>query len=150
MSAMYLTLLPAGGLIGARTGKRAKQIYADMKQPPGKPPSWAFAPVWTTIYGLTGFASYLARASPIARSLYSTSLLLNFLWTPLFFGLGRPGIAWFDIVALWVNIAALVPHWSRMDKRAGAIGGIYLTWVTFATYLNTGVWRLNYAGNKRT
>lgn len=132
-----------GGLIGYRTGTIAKEKYGrsalqrmdrqyayqgtgDLKQPPGKPPAALFGPVWTTIYGLTGLASYLARSNPAARMLYISSLLFNFgridiaggehlliaaAWTPLFFGNNRPGYALFDIVALWANIALLIPQW---------------------------------------
>lgn len=83
-----------GGLIGYRSGTKAKQVYGrhpmispgyvsddvpgDLKQPPGKPPAALFGPVWTAIYGLTGFASYLARHNPAARSLYTASLIFNF------------------------------------------------------------------------
>lgn len=67
-----------GGLIGYRSGTRAKEVYGELRQPPGKPPARLFGPVWTAIYGLTGLASHLARANPAARTLYTTSLLFNF------------------------------------------------------------------------
>ena len=67
-----------GGLIGSRTGKLARTVYADLRQPPGKPPSAAFPIVWTTIYAATGYASYLCRANPRARELYTLSLVFNF------------------------------------------------------------------------
>lgn len=85
-----------GGLIGYRSGTKAKEVYGmsssrapltpagphevtgELKQPPGKPPAKIFGPVWTAIYGLTGFASYLARNNSTARTLYTTSLLFNF------------------------------------------------------------------------
>lgn len=67
-----------GGLIGYQSGTRAKEIYADLKQPPLKPSPKLFGPVWTTVYAATGFASYLARHNPVARTLYTTSLLFNF------------------------------------------------------------------------
>lgn len=67
-----------GGLIGYQSGTRAREIYADLKQPPLKPSPKAFGPVWTTVYAATGFASYLARGNPVAQTLYTTSLVLNF------------------------------------------------------------------------
>lgn len=123
--------------------------YASLTKPSWNPPSAVFAPVWTVLYILMGVSAWLvwrregfsgARAALI---LFVVQLVLNAMWSYLFFGLHLPGIAFLDIVALWVMILGVVVLFWRADWRAGALMLPYLVWVGFASCLNLALWRLN-------
>ena len=116
---------------------------------PGNPPSWVFGPVWTLLYCMMAVAAWLvwrrggwpAQKKPLG--LYLVQWALNALWTPLFFGLQRPGLALADIVALdVVALATLISFW-RVKRAAGLLLTPYALWVAFATALNFAIWRLN-------
>ncbi|KAI5796628.1 translocator protein [Geopyxis carbonaria] len=152
-------LLPVGTgcLIGYATKpSKTKKTYNALKQPPLRPPPWVFAPVWTALYGLMGYASYrvtrigLSSASPTIRAitmssqtLYTGQLALNFLWMPLFFGLKRPVSALVDIVALVGCVGALAWQWKEVDMVSALCLLPYLSWLCFATYITAGVGYLN-------
>jgi benzodiazapine receptor len=123
--------------------------YAALKKPSWNPPSWIFAPVWTALYTMMAVAAWLvwkcggfaAQRRPLA--LFLTQLVLNATWTPLFFGLHRPGIAFVEIVLLWLAIAATVAAFRPVRRVAAWLLAPYLVWVSFATMLNLALWRLN-------
>lgn len=137
-----LALGLASGLLSANTPAQ----YRDLKQPPWAPPSWVFGPVWTVLYVLIGVAGFLAwRASgwSLPSQLWALQLLLNLLWTPLFFGLGLRGVALVDIGVLLLAVpATIVSLWWR-QRVAALLLLPYLAWVAFATALNAAVWWLN-------
>jgi benzodiazapine receptor len=85
-----------------------------------------------------GFAAQL-----IALSLFLLQLLINALWSPLFFGLRNPALAFVDIVLLWLALLATVVAFWKVRPLAGALLVPYLAWVTFASALNFAIWRLN-------
>jgi benzodiazapine receptor len=123
--------------------------YAGVHKPAWNPPNWVFGPVWTTLYLMMALAAWLVwrdggwqrRAVPLG--LFVLQWVLNTAWTPLFFGLHRPGVAAVDIALLWVVlITTLILFW-RTDKRAGGLMIPYLAWVTFAAVLNVTICRLN-------
>lgn len=123
--------------------------YASLAKPSWNPPSWVFAPVWTALYAMMGIAAWLvwrksrfdgARA---ALTLFAVQLVLNALWSYLFFGLHRPDLAFVEIVALWLAILAVLVLFWREDRRAGALLVPYLVWVGFAACLNFALWRMN-------
>ncbi|KAF3928219.1 hypothetical protein AA313_de0206968 [Arthrobotrys entomopaga] len=128
-----------------------RKTYLSLRQPPLRPPSWLFGPVWTLLYGTMGYAIHHAYKTsshlpsfPATSTLYTTQLTLNLIWTPLFFGLEKPAWAVVDILALGVNLAALTYNYFTMgDEVAGWCMVPYLAWVSFATYLNIGVGVLN-------
>ena len=94
--------------------------------------------------GLAGLASAAAsRASGSALSLFLVQLLFNALWSPLFFGLHRPGLAFVDLMLLWLTLLATVVAFWKAQRLAGAMLLPYLAWVTFAGALNFAIWRLN-------
>lgn len=133
-----LSALLSGGMSG----------YADLIQPPLSPPGWLFPIVWSVLYLLMGYASYRVYISdsPQKRQallFYSAQLLLNFLWSPVFFGLGWLLAAFFILVALWVLILITANMFSKIDKLAGDLLIPYLLWVTFAGYLNFAFYLLN-------
>ena len=123
--------------------------YEALAKPSWNPPAWLFGPVWTVLYTLIGYAGYLAWRSSIANqryaafSIYAIQLLLNALWTPLFFGYHSPGLALVNIVAQWVAIALNIAAFHRIKPAAGLLLVPYLLWVSFALVLNASIWILN-------
>jgi len=123
--------------------------YALLKKPSWNPPGWVFGPVWTALYTVMAVAAWLiwrlggwqAQRRPLM--LFFLQLVLNAAWTPLFFGLHRPGMAFFEIVLLWLTIAATVIAFSRVSRAAAWLLAPYLAWVSFAAVLNFTLWRLN-------
>ena len=135
-----LSALLAGGMAG----------YPQLEQPPLAPPGWLFPIVWTVLFLLMGYASYRiwnsGQAPTQVRSallLYAAQLFLNFLWSPIFFGLGWYLVAFFLLIGLWVLILLTIRAFSQIDEQAGDLLLPYLLWVTFAGYLNLGVALLN-------
>jgi tryptophan-rich sensory protein len=123
--------------------------YAALAKPAWNPPNAIFAPVWSVLYGLMAVAAWLVwrragfSGAGAALSLFAVQLILNALWSYLFFGRHQPGLAFGDIVVLWVAILSVVLLFWRVDRVAGALLLPYLAWVGFAAYLNFTLWRLN-------
>jgi len=123
--------------------------YASLAKPSWNPPSSVFAPVWTTLYVLMGIAAWLVwreagfSGARVALSLFAIQLLLNSLWSYLFFGLQKPMIAYIEIIVLWCAILATLVSFWRVRRSAGALLIPYLCWVSFAAALNYQLWRLN-------
>ena len=135
-----------GGLFGAGgTGN----WYANLARPSWTPPSWVFGPVWTILYGMMAVAVWLIwlnrRRRPAAAPmvLFAVQLVFNAAWSPLFFGLHRPDLAFADIVLLWLALVASVWLFLRRSALAGLLLVPYLLWVSFAAALNFAIWRLN-------
>lgn len=123
--------------------------YASLNKPPWNPPVWVFGPAWTLLYILMAVAAWLVwreggwQAQGRALRLFLLQWFLNALWTPLFFGLHRPGLAFAEIIALWLAIAATLWSFWSVRKLAGVLLVPYLAWVGFAAVLNFTIWRLN-------
>jgi len=123
--------------------------YAGLSKPSWNPPAWVFGPAWSLLYVLMAVAAWLIwreggwKAQGRALGLFLLQWLLNALWTPLFFGLHRPGLAFVEIVILWLVIAATLVSFWRVRKVAGVLLVPYLAWVSFAAALNFTIWRLN-------
>ena len=140
--------LVVGGLSALLSGGMSG--YRELNQPPLSPPGWVFPVVWTILYLLMGYSSYRILTRPkdtprirTALIAYSIQLFLNFLWSPVFFGLGWYLTAFFLLIALWIAIFVTIRLFSRLDQVAGDLLLPYLLWVTFAAYLNLGVFLLN-------
>ena len=134
-------------VIGALTGPDA--WFASLAKPPFNPPNWLFAPVWTVLYILVGAAGWLVwtRApAAAAMRLWWAQLVLNFLWSPVFFGLHRIGIALVIISLMLLAIWGFVALTARRLPWAAALFVPYGLWVSFATVLNATFWLLNRAG----
>lgn len=125
------------------------QWYAELNKPAWNPPGWIFGPVWSALYLSMAVAAWLVwreggwRRQRRALGLFLVQWALNFLWTPLFFGLHRPGLAFAEILLLWLAIAATTTAFWRIRKPAGALLLPYLAWVSFAAVLNGVLWRMN-------
>jgi tryptophan-rich sensory protein len=133
-------------LSGLVTRTSVKNWYSKLKKPELVPPNAAFPIAWTTLYCTMGYASYRvwrAQGSSFALKLYGAQLALNLLWSPLFFYFKRVRLAMYDISALWVLVGATGWEFYKQDKTAGWLMVPYLAWVSFAGYLNWGVWTLN-------
>ncbi len=123
--------------------------YVRLNKPPWNPPAWVFGPAWTLLYILMALAAWLVwreggwRAQGRALRLFLLQWSLNALWTPLFFGLHRPGLAFAEIILLGLAIAATLWSFWRVRKLAGVLLLPYLAWVSFAAALNFAIWRLN-------
>jgi translocator protein len=123
--------------------------YARLQKPPWNPPNWIFGPVWTVLYAVMAVAAWLVwkrgglTAQRTALSLFFLQLLFNALWSPLFFGLHRPGLAFVDLLLLWTVLLGTVAAFWKAHRPAGGMMLPYLVWVTFAGTLNFAVWRLN-------
>ena len=120
----FLAATTAVAVIGAVSASRVPQEYAALDQPGFAPPSWVFGPVWTVLYVMIGVAGWLLWR-PAGRSslltLWGVQLVLNLLWTPLFFGLGLRGLALVDIVLLDAAVLVLVVlGWRRLAHRLPA------------------------------
>ena len=140
----FLVLPFLAGLVGARFGPDA--WFDALATPTWNPPPWVFAPVWTLLYLAMGVAAWLVwrrGGGAVPLILWGVQLLLNALWTPLFFALHRPDLAFADIVLLWLVLAAATVAFWRVTVAAGALLLPYLAWVTFAMALNAAIWRLN-------
>lgn len=126
----------------------APDFYAGLKKPAWAPPPWLFGPVWTVLYAMIGVAAWIVsrRGGPgtgRALGLWGGQLVLNAAWTPIFFGLRAPGLAFAEISIMWVAIAATSAAFLARRTAAGALMLPYLAWVTFAAALNYEIWRLN-------
>lgn len=140
--------LAVGGLATLLSGGMSG--YQSFNQPPLSPPGWVFPVVWTILYLLMGYASYrvlVSGAEPekIRRALtfYGAQLALNFLWPIVFFGFELYLAAFFILIALWVLIFLCMRAFTKIDGKAADLLLPYLLWVTFAGYLNLGVYLLN-------
>ncbi|MFN0194082.1 MAG: TspO/MBR family protein [Aestuariivirga sp.] len=125
--------------------------YEQLVKPSWRPPNWLFAPAWTILYltiAVSGWLvwrefGFVAAALPFA--IYFVQLILNAAWTPIFFGLHRPDLAFFEIVFLWLSIVATIAFFHPLNAEAAWLLLPYLAWVTFASALNFAIWQLNSA-----
>ena len=140
--------LAVGGLAALLSGGMGS--YRVLNQPPLSPPGWVFPLVWTALYLLMGEASYRVLTSGADRAqikqaltAYAVQLFLNFLWPLIFFGGQMYLAAFFVLIALWIAIFITMRLFAKIDESAGDLLIPYFLWVTFAGYLNLGVFLLN-------
>ena len=143
---LLLTMAAAG--IGTLASVNADTLYGQLQQPAWAPPAWIFGPVWTLLYLMMAIAAWLVwrgglHANRSALTLYGVQLVLNCLWSWLFFGWRQGAWAFVDIVILWILILATLVSFWRIRPLAGALLVPYLVWVSFATALNFAVWQMN-------
>ena len=122
--------------------------YRSLNKPSWNPPNWLFGPVWTTLYVMIAIAGWLVWRSDGPRrqamlSFWGGQLVLNAMWSWLFFGLKRPDLAMIDIVWLWLVIGTFTIGTWRLKRSASLLFIPYWIWVTFASVLNFAIWRLN-------
>lgn len=127
-------------------GSMPGEWYAALVKPEWNPPAWVFGPAWTLLYTLMAVAAWLVwKRTSFSRPLafYFIQLALNAAWTPIFFGAHQLGWALAEIVVLWCAILLTLLSFRRVSPAAGWLFVPYLAWVSFATFLNFTLWRLN-------
>lgn len=141
----------SAGLIGSIfTSPAIPGWYAGLIRPEIAPPNWIFGPVWTTLFALMGIAAFLVwkngrdrQEVKIALIIFGGQLILNTLWSIIFFGLHNPGAALLEIVFLWLAILATIIAFARISRPAAWLLAPYILWVSFAAYLNYSFVLLN-------
>ena len=143
----WLAVSFAAGWMGSNFGPDA--WYESLAKPAWNPPNAVFGPVWSGLYALMGVAAWLVwrragfRKASAGLVLFIVQLVLNALWSYLFFALHRVELAFFEILVLWSLILIVgILFWQKV-KLAGALMLPYLVWVGFASVLNFALWRLN-------
>jgi len=123
--------------------------YAQLRKPAWNPPGWIFGPVWTALYTMMAVAAWLVwrrggfAVQRVPLGLFLLQLLFNALWSPLFFGLHNPALAFAEIVLLWLALLATIVAFGKVQRGAGILLLPYLAWVSFAAVLNFTLWQLN-------
>jgi len=124
--------------------------YEALEKPIFTPPDWIFGPVWTILYFMMGVAAFLVWQKGVPKShvrvalvFFVVQLIFNAAWSVIFFGFHSVGLALFDIVFLWFAILATIISFWRVDGIAAALLLPYISWVSFAVILNTGICLLN-------
>ena len=145
-----LLCLSAGGIGSTFTASAIPAWYATLAKPSFSPPNWIFAPVWTLLYIMMGLAAALvwqkSLQAPQVRAALVTfliQLILNMIWSFLFFGLRSPLYGLIDILFLWAMILVTIAQFSKVSIPAALLLIPYIFWVTFAFGLNLGIFLLN-------
>lgn len=140
----------AVGGIAAMISMEGMKAFESMNQPPLSPPMWLFPVVWTILYVLMGISSYLVKTAAVdndtitqALWIYGIQLLINFLWTIIFFNFQLYWFAFFWLIALWIAILVCLIRFAKINMTSGILLIPYLVWVAFAIYLNLAVAILN-------
>ena len=145
----WLLLAFAAAAVGGFASASAGEFYRELVRPSWAPPGWLFGPVWSVLYVCMGVAAWLVwrargfAGARIALILFVVQLAANALWTWLFFVWQLGGLAFAEILCLWVLIAATLVLFWRISRLAGALLVPYLAWVSFASALSFATWRLN-------
>jgi translocator protein len=156
MSRAWIALLIFFGIcfvVGASgsvfTASLLKTWDPGLLKPPGTPPPWVFGPVWSILYLLIAAAAWLMWRQRIhedmwlALALFLVQLILNGLWSLVFFRLRRPGAALVEVIVLLADIAMTAVRFAEFSLLAFWLMTPYGAWVLYASYLNFGIWRLN-------
>lgn len=144
----WLLLTFAAAAVGAIGSSGASAFYAQLVRPAWAPPAWAFGPVWSLLYALMGVAAWLiwrlrGSSARTALILFVVQLAANALWSWLFFAWRAGGLAFAEVVLLWLLIVATVISFKRTSSLAAALLLPYLTWVSLAAALTYATWKLN-------
>ena len=144
-----LTLTFSVSFVGAQGSLRGLgELYGALQKPPFNPPNWLFAPVWTILYLLMGIAAFQiwqtkSPRRPLALTVYAVQLLLNGLWSWIFFAWQRLFESAIEISVMWVMIVATIILFARIQRSAAWLLLPYLAWVSFASVLNWTIYGMN-------
>lgn len=144
-------VIPALGAVGGIvTSSNIAGWYEGLQKPAGTPPNWVFGPVWTLLYVLIGISLALiwdrAPSGPAknrALVIFAAQMVLNLVWTPVFFGAHLVLAALVIIALLWIAILMTILAFRKLDRTAAWLLVPYLIWVSYASYLNAGILWLN-------
>ncbi|MFP8962557.1 TspO/MBR family protein [Streptomyces nanhaiensis] len=142
---LFTALAFTAAAVGAFASADAGTVYESLDRPAWAPPPWLFGPVWTVLYALIGISAWLVWRARGARAraelgLWGVQLLLNAVWTPLFFGARQYGLAFADISLLLAAAGATAVAFHRVRPAAGYLLAPYLLWTAFAAALNLSIW----------
>lgn len=147
---LWIGLVEAAGLLSGLLSRVGMENFSQtVAQPPLSPPGWLFPVVWTILYALMGISAARIWLSPPSDSRsrglnrFLAQLIMNFFWSPIFFNTGAYGFALLWLLLLWVLVVLMIFSFRKVDKTAALLQIPYLIWLTFAAYLNWGVWQLN-------
>ena len=141
-----IILAQSAGFIGTFfTIPAIETWYMLLNKPSFSPPNWLFGPVWTILYTLIGISLYRiwVKNKKGSLKLFFFHLFLNAIWSPIFFGLKNLGLAFFVIILMDISLIVIIKNFYKLNKIAGLILIPYLLWISFASFLNYSVWKLN-------
>lgn len=150
LAAFVALTFSAAGVASAFTAVSVRSWYPGLRKPPGNPPAYLFPPVWAVLYTAMIVAAWnvwkmgngwSGATTPIL--LFLLQLALNAAWPAIFFGWRSPAVALAEIILLWTTILATIISFWQISPFSGEVLLPYLAWVSYATYLNAGIWRLN-------
>ncbi len=148
--ALWILATEAVGALSGFLSREGTKIYSQtITKPPLSPPAPVFPIVWSILYALMGFGAariYLAQASAQRSrglNLFITQLIVNFFWSLIFFNAQAFGFALVWLVLLWGLVLGMILAFRKADPLAAKLQIPYLIWLSFAAYLNAGVWWLN-------
>ncbi len=142
-------VLLIGTISGLANAGSINGWFSTLNKPSFNPPNYLFGPVWTTLYILMGISLYLILQSPRTDSrntaliIFAFQMVLNFSWSFLFFYFKWPGIAFMEIIVMWIAIIMMILTFYRISNTAAYLQIPYLMWVSFASILNGTIWYLN-------
>ncbi|MEC3975324.1 TspO/MBR family protein [Amycolatopsis sp. H20-H5] len=142
----YVVVVAVVAVVGELAASSAKEIYARLVQPSWAPPASLFGPVWTVIYltiAVSGWLYWRTDGETRDHGFYGVGLLLNLLWTPLFFAGGSYWLALVDIALLDIIVFVTIVLFARRTKPAALLLLPYLAWILYATSLNAAIIVLN-------
>lgn len=148
---LAIVICEAAGILGSLfTASAIPTWYVLLVKPSFSPPSWLFGPVWVVLYMLMGISLYIIWERGFKKpqvkkaiTLFTIQLIFNAAWSLIFFGLHNISLAFIEIIAMWILIVAVIFKFLKIEKIAAYLLIPYLIWVTFASYLNFSIWRLN-------
>lgn len=146
---LWLSLLPLfAGIVSSLLTGDSFTYYEQLTKPLFSPPSFLFPIVWTILYLLLGVSFYLIQTIPspftsTATLLYLTQIILNFLWSPVFFSLENTLLAFFILLLLWIVVFQMIRAFYRISPLSAWLQIPYLLWLTFAGYLNLSILLFN-------
>jgi tryptophan-rich sensory protein len=146
-----IALCLLAGLLGSFvTADSVSTWYAELSRPSFTPPGWAFGVVWPILYVMMGISAFLVWNAGIAKkqvktalAIFAVHLLLNALWTPIFFGLHMLLLALVEIILLWLALLTTIFYFRKISKPAALLLVPYILWLTFAVTLNAAFYLLN-------
>ena len=143
---VFIAMVAAAALVGSQFGPGP--WYVALQKPSWTPPDWLFGPVWSVLYiaiAVAGWSVWRSKAVSVTKPilLWLLQVILNGLWSWLFFGLRRPELALIDIIALLITICCFIATANGTSRVAAWLFVPYALWVGFATALNFAIWQLN-------
>lgn len=148
--AFWVIVTEAVGAFSGWLSRGGAELYAQqVRQPPLSPPGIVFPIAWAILYALMGYGASVIDRSPTseartrALTVYLVQLGFNFFWSLIFFNLRWYGFAFVWLAVLWALVLVMIRRFGKVDVWAARLQWPYLAWLTFAGYLNLGVWMLN-------